>query len=622
MEKERVVVLDFETYYDKDYSLSKLTIEEYICSPRFEVIGVSVKVDDGPIEWITGDIYDISDALNKLDLEECTVVAHNAMFDCAILAWVFCIVPKKIVDTMLMARPIIGMTRSCSLRSLAEFFELGHKGTEIYNTVGKHRKDFTWTEMQSFGEYCRQDVFLTSLLYECLRLRLPHDEMELIDMSIRMFAEPFIELDEKLLKDHLKEVKEKKAKLLELVGHEGREAFMSNEKFADLLRAEGVEPPTKVSERTGKTAYAFAKTDDGMRELLNHPNERVQALAAARLGLKSTIEETRTQAFIDIAERGRMPIQLTYYGAINTGRFSGSGGINPQNLPRGGVLRKAMCAPEGYAIVACDSSNIEVRVEALLAGEEKLLKVFREGGDVYCAFGEQIYGHPINKHDNPEERRIAKTAVLGLGYGTGWRKLQSALKNGGTSLSDEECQRIVKTYRSYYSKIAGLWRDCSTALDKMYDGFSNTLTTLNLSIDPRRRQINLPNGMCLHYPDLQRTEGELGWEYTYSVRGMRKRVYGPYMTENITQALARVVVCEQMLAIRDALNRRTAKLKDHRCRRVVHFVHDEVVVIVPEEEKEITMKMMELIMSCPPKWAPTMPVSCEAGGGKTYGDAK
>lgn len=301
---------------------------------------------------------------------------------------------------------------------------------------------------------------------------------------------------------------------------------------------------------------------------------------------------------------------------------SGGGSINPQNLPRGGVLRHSMRAPDGYCVVACDSSNIEVRVEATLAGEENLLKVFREGGDVYCSFGEQIYGHPINKHDNPEERRISKTAVLGLGYGAGWKKLQAALKNGGTVLPDEECQRIVNLYRSHYSAISRLWKQCGMALDRMYNGYTDEIGTLKLSVSPSAKSITLPNGMKVQYPDLQRQEGEMGPEYTYKCQKMRKRIYGPMCAENLTQALARIVVAYQMLAIQECLRSRSRKLNDGKIRKIVHFVHDEVVVVVPEEEKEITMKMMELIMSHPPKWAPEMPVSCEAGGGKTYGDAK
>ncbi len=217
---------------------------------------------------------------------------------------------------------------------------------------------------------------------------------------------------------------------------------------------------------------------------------------------------------------------------------------------------------------------------------------------------------------------LVSNCVLGLGYGTGWKKLQSALKNNKTVLSDEECQRIVRLYRSHYSKIRQLWTDCGNSLAHMFEGYTDAIGTIRMPVDPVEKTIGLPNGQKLRYPDLQRHEGEMGWEYDYQTRRERKRVYGPYLSENLTQALARIVVGYQMLAIRRALERRSKLMNDGKIRQIVHFVHDEVVVVVPEDEQEVTMKMMELIMSEPPKWAPEMPVSCEAGGGKTYGDAK
>lgn len=405
-----MITLDFESYYSKDYSLSKLITEQYINDPRFEVIGVSVKRDDMPIIWITGDDYTIKRRLLQLGVDKSVVCCHNAAFDCAILSWRYDIRPPVIVDTLSMARPVIGLTKSVSLRTLSEYFGIGEKGTEIYNTLGKHREDFTPEELARFGEYCRQDVNLTYQLYFKLKPYIPVREMFLIDLTIRMFTEPKIELDLPLLITHLAEVRNKKAELLKSIGLDSREALMSNDKFAGMLRKLGVEPPKKISPTTGKETYAFAKTDDGFKALLNSEDERVQALASARLGLKSTIEETRTEAFLGIGKRlGRMPVMLNYYGAVNTGRFSGGDKTNPQNLPRGGVLREAMRAPKGYKIVACDSSQVEARTLAWLAGEDELTEGFERNEDVYCAFASKVYGRKITKHGNPEERHVGKT---------------------------------------------------------------------------------------------------------------------------------------------------------------------------------------------------------------------
>ncbi|MGN0262702.1 MAG: DNA polymerase, partial [Eggerthellaceae bacterium] len=443
---------------------------------------------------------------------------------------------------------------------------------------------------------------------------------------IRMFTEPVLELNADLLENHLHKIRSDKEALLMNVGHGERDAFMSNDKFAELLRAEGVEPPTKVSPTTGKTTYAFAKTDEGFKALLDHPNERVQALAAARLGLKSTIEETRTQAFLEVASRGTMPVMLNYYGAANTGRFSGGGSLNLQNLPRGGILRASLCAPEGYSIVACDSSQIEARTLAWFAGVHDLVEGFRNNEDIYSKFASSVYGKPINKHDHPSERMVGKVAILGLGYSVGAQKLQNALANGviRVQMPLEECQRIVQLYRSQYDAIPRLWKECQNAIQNMFNGYDCSIGYgCQLEVSGVDKTVTLPNGMKLRYPDLQCAPNERGYsEFTYQKKRFRNRLYGGSLTENIIQALARIIVSYQMCRIRQCLDSVSKQKGDGLIRRVVHMVHDEVIVVVPDAEAEETKQMMERIMSTPPKWAPSLPVSCEAGLGKTYGEAK
>lgn len=616
--------LDFESFYDKDYSLKKCTMEEYIRSPQFQVIGVSVKKDEEDIRWITGSHEEIKSALEALHLENETVIAHNAAFDCAILNWVFGIRPKFIIDTMSMLRPIIGIyPQGVSLRAAAEFFGIGHKGDEIYNTVGKRLEDFTPEELQRFGEYCRNDVALTWELWKILKGKFPIKELYLIDLVIRMFTEPVLRINVEKLEKHYTEVVARKQAIIDKVGHDSRDAFMSNDKFAELLREHGVEPPTKISEKTGKEAYAFAKTDRGMQALLEHPDEFVRALASARLGLKSTIEETRTETFIQIGKRGTFPIQLNYFGAVNTGRFSGGGQTNPQNLPRGGILREALEAPDGYTIVACDSSNVEARTLAWLAGEVSLLEAFKRGEDVYSNFASKVYGHPVNKHDNPTERFVGKTCTLGLGYGTGHKKLQTTLHNSmvRVDLPEEECQRIVKLYRSTYAAIPRLWKQCQDTIGYMYNGCQGAIG-VGIRLPFKGQEIEMPNGITLKYPEMQAEQGQYGPEFTYQKTRFRNKIYGGAMTENIVQGLARIVVSYQMCAIKKKLDERSALKADEKIRRVVHMVHDEVVVVVPDEEAEETKAMMERIMSKSPSWAQGLPLACEAGLGKNYGEAK
>jgi DNA polymerase I-like protein with 3'-5' exonuclease and polymerase domains len=302
-----VITIDFETYYDREFSLSKITTEEYVRDRRFEVIGVGVKVDEGETEWFSGTEAQTKFWLGKFKWSESLVLAHNMMFDGAIMAWRFDINPKGWLDTLCMGRAVDGVEVSGSLKNLAERYEVGEKGTEVVNALGKRRKDFSEEELARYGEYCRNDVELTYKLFNILRAEFPTKELKVIDLTLRMFTHPVLKLDLPLLEQHLLDVVERKEKLLEATSA-SKDDLMSNDKFAQLLIELGVDPPRKISLTTGREAWAFAKTDEDFKALSDHPDDRVQALVAARLGNKTTLEETRTQRFIDIAKRGLMPI--------------------------------------------------------------------------------------------------------------------------------------------------------------------------------------------------------------------------------------------------------------------------------------------------------------------------
>lgn len=616
-----IVTIDTETYWDKDFSLSKMTTEAYIRDPRFEVIGVSVKLNDQEVDWYSG--ADPGGFLNAIDYSDKAILCHNTAFDGAILSWKYGIRPKLWLDTLSMARPLHSMTVGGSLKALATYYELGDKGDELMRTQGLRRRDFTPEQMSAFAEYCVQDTNLTYRLFRKLARRFPKEELLVIDQTIRMYTEPKFELDPVVLDAHLAAIHERKQKLLEKLGGEekAKKYLMSNAKFASLLQALGAEPPMKVSPTTGKQTYAFAKNDTEFLALLDHPKAAVRTVVEARLGTKSTIEETRTQRFLEIAERGPLPIMLNYYGA-HTGRFSGGDKINLQNLPRGGALRKALAAPDGHVVVACDSSQIEARLVAYLAGQDDLVQSFREGRDVYSEFASDVYQRPITKADKVE-RHVGKSCILGLGYGMSWAKFQHSLATGFISVKveDHEAQQIVRLYRNKYHRIQALWNRCGHALNDLVAGQSGDLCDL-VSYDSEG--IILPNGMRIRYPALRRTAN--GFEYINDARVYRKfvrarvageetpeltwkRIYGAATVENLTQAVARIVVSEQMVRI----GRRYP---------VALQVHDEIVCVVPEEQADACKQFMMDVMSTPPKWAPDLPVACEADVGPNYGSAK
>ena len=604
----KLITLDFETYYTtKDLGFKTQTTEEYVRDPRFEVVGVAVKVNDEPTQWCSDSLDEIDLWLHQFDWSNSMVVAHNAMFDMAILNWHFDIRPKAIADTLSMARAINGIEVGNSLKKLALHYELGVKGEEVLQAVNLRRRDFTEQQLAKYGAYCRNDVDLTYDLFLTLLPMFQKVELKLVDLTIRMFTEPTLRLDESLLQQHLVEVKERKRELLDECGA-NIEDLMSNQKFAEVLRGLGVEPPMKISLTTGKEALALAKSDEGFKALAEHPDERVQTLVAARLGNKTTLEETRTERLIGIAGRGKIPVPLSYYAA-HTGRWGGSDKINFQNFPsRGtnaGKLKKAILAPEGYVIIDCDSAQIEARVLAWFAGQKDLVEAFRNGEDVYKIMASAIY-RKEREEVTPSERFVGKTTILGAGYGMGSAKFQTQLKTFGVSVSTEESARIIATYRETYPSIPTLWKSGSTAIDAMSK--KRTATWGNGCISIGAEGILMPNGLYQRYPNLRKVRDKDGKDqYIYDSRKGAVKLYGGKLTENICQGLARCIIGEQLIKI-------------SRKYRVVLTVHDAVACVAPKEEAEEAKAFVMECMRFVPSWAQGIPLNCEAGIGESYGD--
>jgi hypothetical protein len=600
-----IITIDFETYYDRQFSLAKMTTEEYIRSDDFEVIGVGVKLNDLPTVWFSGSMEDIHDFLLEYPWHDSIAVAHNAMFDAAILTWVFQIKPVAWFDTLSAARAIDGIEVSGSLKACAERYGIGEKGTEVVAALGKRRVHFTKEELAQYGEYCKNDCELTFLLFLIYGEKVSEVEIKLIDMTVRMFSEPVLELDLPALENHLNSVRARKQELIQACEAEP-EVLQSNPKFAELLRALGVDPPMKVSPANGKQTYAFAKNDEEFKTLLDHEDERVQAVVAARLGTKSTLEETRTERFIDIAKRGTLPVPLRYYAA-HTGRWGGSDKLNLQNLPSRGntTLKYCMTAPDGHVIVDCDSSQIEARVLAWLAGQADLVEQFAQGRDVYKYMASKIYNKPAEEI-TPEERFMGKTVVLGCGYGLGHVKFQSFLKAAGIELELSETKEIIEIYRDANDKIPKLWKAGQRALDAMIDGQVVVIGTqpqaLYMDEEDGKMGFRLPSGYLLGYQDLQKNSDG---EFSYKTRNGRTKIYGGKVVENVVQALARCVVGEQMVMISEQY-------------RPILTVHDAVLIIAPEDDPD-ARAYVEKCMRTAPAWAKGLPVNCESKVGYRYG---
>ena len=623
-----LITVDFETYYnDKGLGFRTQTTEEYVRDKAFEVIGVAVQVGAGEPAWFSGNHDQIRVWLKQFDWKNSLVLAHNTLFDGAILAWHYKIKPMGWLDTLSMARALHGVDAGGSLAKLAVRYNIGQKGTEVSAAINKNRLDFTPDDLAQYGEYCKNDVRLTYDLFQIMSKDFPMDELRLIDMTLQMFTHPVLEIDQGVLYERLDALAQEKSELLSSLmerlkatsEEEVREKLSSNNKFADVLRSFDIEVPMKFSEKQKKDVPALAKKDEGFIALTEHDDPFIQQLCAVRLGTKSTLEVKRIERFRDIAKRnhGLIPIPLKYYGA-HTGRWSGVDKVNFQNLPsrdpKKKALKKAIVAPEGYVVINCDSSQIEARMVAWLAGQDDVVKQFADGEDVYSLFASSVYDRTITKADI-EQRFVGKTCILGLGYGTGAAKLQHTLATSqpiSVKIDLEESKRIVGVYRDKNDKIIELWAEGDRMLEDMLNGnFKNGPKSFGKHdcVFYDKEGIILPNGLRIRYPNLRKEwdEEDQKSKIMYDSRKGAISIWGGTVVENVVQALARIVVGEQML-----------KINEHY--RVVLTVHDAAVVVVPMDEEDSAKELITGLMGVAPEWAQGLPVASEAKSGASYGD--
>jgi len=620
----KTITVDYETFYDNEYSLRKMTPVEYILDPRFEVIGVAVK-DDDFARWMEPDQW--REYLATLP-PKVTMVSHNALFDACITAWHFNYVPTLMVDTLGMARAWVGhKLKSLSLANVALHFGIGVKGDTVHKVVGMNAAAIKASGLYGeYAQYACNDADLCYTIYRAMIVEgFPAREIAVMDTVLRCAVQPRFQLDEALLAEHLHATLTGKQDLLARCGMNSRDDLMSNDKFANALVALGVEPPTKISLTTGNETYAFAKTDPAFIELEEHENPEVQALVSARLGVKSTIEETRTQRLINIARlewpdgrRGVLPMALRYSGA-HTHRLSGEWKLNMQNLPSRGnnKIRSAIKAPPGYKVIAPDASQIEARLAAWFCGAQSMVDAFANGEDIYSSFASEVFGYEVKKDTHKVERFIGKTAVLGLQYGLGWEKfqktvaLQSKAQVGKeVKLSDEEAAKVVKVYRSKYAEIPQMWNRLNSLIPRMT---GKDFGELVHPVQFMHEKVRLPSGLYLHYHDLQNKNGQ--WWFTYG--GKPKYLYGGKLLENIVQALARICVMDTAVRVRKMLAE-------------VHYsdawlnlqVHDELVYIVRERDAVRLLKIVIDELGKPPQWGLDIPLKAEGDMGESYGDCK
>jgi DNA polymerase len=592
--------LDFETYYDTQLSLSKISTVQYVNHPSFKVWGVGVKLEDEPTTWITGE--ECEEFFEQVDWDEVALVCHNTLFDAYILTQYYGYQPAYYYDTAAMARGT-NPNESARLMHVAERLfpndDSMRKGDELVQAKGI--VDLPPDVEDAIAGYCIQDVDLTYAIFNKLHTSYPQEELDLIDLTVRLFVEPKLMLDTEMLVDHRQAILKRTKELIENSGLT-RETLASQVKFATYLTDDlGLVIPKKKSPATGKMIPAFSKTDSGYLQMCRaHPE--YNHIWDAREAVKSRIEETRAERMIEATNPdGTFSVPLRYYAA-HTGRFGGSDKINLQNLPRGSTLRTALMAPPNRTMYIADLSNIEARMLAWLAKEADLVDAFAAGRDVYSEFASDIYGRKITKADKLE-RYVGKTAILGLGYGMGPDKFKLTLKSGSPSveITDSTAMAIVSQYRAKYPNINRLWHACKQLLFYMLNRGSEGMTYGPLIV--RHKALELPNGMQLQYPQLSYTQNQ----FMYMAGKTPTRTHGPRLTENIVQALARIVITEQMLEVHNMADV-----------DVVLQIHDEIISLGSSVEPDKTLNNILGIMKTAPKWCTDLPLDAEGNYSTRY----
>jgi DNA polymerase family A len=602
---------DAETFYSKEFSLRRMSVPEYILNPQFAVHLLAVY----DINWKAPKVllpHEIQPFLDKYPAAETIACAHNMLFDGAILAWKYGWVAGRLQDTLGQVRALRSYQKYSLESVLKELFGYSEKGDIIYKVQGLDIQGIKdkglWPD---YCTYAMNDVRLCSNIYFKLLPEFPVEEQRLMDLVLRCAIVPKLHADTKLLSTHLGEIRRRKTQLLQDCGYD-KAALMSTAQFQKALEAIGVPIEFKIS-ATGRKVPAFAKTDQYMATLQEYvdgddeTNFRVQTLAAARLAHKSTIEETRAEKFLSVASlpwgNGALLPAALRYGGAHTHRLSGEWGLNLQNLPRDkskSKLRQALRAGPGCKLVTADLSQIEARIVAVLAGQQDLVEDFRQGQDVYAQFASKVFRVNVTKKSHPDHRFVGKTAILGLGYGAGvprfYRMVLALARQYGIPLEGlfdwQVAEETVGTYRRLFKQIGEIWTFLDSALRNYISNFDDNSCLRHGPVIFQSGKITLPNAMTLRY--------KIGDQH----------LYGAKLLENITQALARIVLMQAALRIAD------------RGYRFVLQVHDELVYSVPEEDVEDLQAILAEELIRPPAWLPQLPLAFELGVGDDYASCK
>jgi hypothetical protein len=609
----RSLTLDFETFYSQDYSLSKMTTEEYVRDIRFEALCLAV-VPWGERGFVLTE-EEIGTWIANQDWDNISVVLQHAHFDGFILSERYHATPAYYCDTLSMARAVHGPFERASLAALCERYGLESKTVPYNRFRGMRWRDMDDSLRTDLTEGCLHDARLTSQIFRRMILEFPKWELAIIDATVRMYTQPRVVGDAELLESIAKEEFDRKKELMVELGVTEAD-LQSSATLLRLLEDLGEEVPRKAAK--GGSVPCFAADDDYVLEN-SVRDDKVGKLLRARIDVKSTITETRAARLAAMARRGPLPIYHKYCTAI-TMRWGGGEKTNIQNLPRCSPMKSALMAPEGYSFVILDFSQIEYRICCALAGQKDPLTALAEGRDLYCEFGSELFNRLITRSDDVE-RQFSKVVILSSGYGAGKERCANMTKARGLDFPRKLTDRAIDLYRERHGRVVQLWGRLDGMLPRLASGGKCHIPETPLRFGDGR--IILPNGLkpkldMAWCPDTRKwfvrcSRGDAAQEGdTYKMLFAKgyTTFWGGALTGYACQSLARIRLSDFILQAKTELGLMP-----------VFLVHDEYVCLARDKEAETMMyEMLELARRPSSWWWPNgPPYDAEARVAKRYG---
>jgi len=348
---------------------------------------------------------------------------------------------------------------------------------------------------------------------------------------------------------------------------------------------------------------------------------------------------------LEVQRNGRIRNTLVYHGA-STGRWASRGGLNLQNIARptisdaeieaaiprlfgeangsmdelSSLVRSAIRAPQGHTFVDVDFSSIENRVGVYLADQKDKIELFRKGLDEYKVFAStSLYRVPYEEVTK-DQRQIAKSAVLGAMFGQGAKGLVKYAAGMGVNITETQAKSAVDNYRASYLMVKNLWTKCETASIQAAQSPGTTFdagSKIKLKVTKNALWMRLPSGrlICWQRPELELLTTPWGAQKmgvtvhsqnTYTRQWSRNALIGSSIFQSAVQATARDFLANAMLNLENAGY------------SVINSIHDEVLLLVEEQNGESAMNDVVRIMTTPPSWAPDFPLAAEGWYGKRY----